>query len=100
MNKKRTGIQITDEGDLDIRDGSLQMGDTLAQNEFALLMSQPGELKEYPLMGAGIADMTGDKNTARWERRVIDAFKDDGLRVSGIEISEDGQFRRLEASYE
>lgn len=99
MRNKRYGIQIDDSGDLVVADGGLSMGDTLAQNEFLLLVSGPGDLKESPLMGAGISDMVGDHDMTGWKRRIIDALKDDGLRVRSLELATDGTLTRLEADY-
>lgn len=99
MRNKRYGIQIDDSGDLVVTDGSMAVGDTLAQNEFLLLVSGPGDLKEFPLMGAGISDMACDNDTTGWKRRIIDALKDDGLRVRSLELAADGTLTRLEADY-
>ena len=99
MRDKRFGIQIDDSGDLVVAGGAVAVGDTLAQNEFLLLVSGPGDLKEYPLMGAGISDMACDHDNTGWKRRIIDAFKDDGLRVKSIEMAAEGALTRLEADY-
>lgn len=100
MNRKRTGIQITEEGDLSVKGGSLGFGDTLAQNEFAILMAQKGEFKLDPLLGVGIANMVGDNDVSQWKRRIRDAFREDGLALSDIEITESGSITSLEAHYD
>lgn len=98
MKKKRYGIQINDTGDLNAAPGGVTLGDTMAQNEFVILMSQPGDIKEAPLMGAGIADMVARNDTAAMKRQIRDALKLDGMDVSAVEIK-DGTLTRLEASY-
>lgn len=100
MTKKRYGIQIDDSGDLCVENGHLSMGDTLAQNEFILLMAQRGDIKEYPLMGAGIADMVGDNDTTAWKRKIRDALSDDGIRVSDLQMTSQGQITKLEGDYQ
>lgn len=96
---KRKGIQLADNGDLDVRDGQMAFGDTLAQNEYLLLISHPGDLKENPLLGVGIADMSGDNDIVGWKRRIREALASDGLKVSNIVVTNDGKIERLEADY-
>ncbi|MEE3485093.1 MAG: hypothetical protein VZQ98_12320 [Bacteroidales bacterium] len=98
MKKKRYGIQIDDTGDLAVGT-SIETGDTLAQNEYILMLAQPGELKENPLVGAGMADMVGSAGTADIKRRVRDAFKADGLQIKEFEMGRNGAIVRLEADY-
>lgn len=97
-NAKRYGMQIADDGDLIVRDGGVSMGDTLAQNEYILLLSHQGELKENPLLGAGVADMVGSHDVSDCKRKVIDALKGDGMTVQAVEMKE-GSITRLEAKY-
>lgn len=91
---------MADGGDLSVTGGSLSFGDTLAQNEFALLMAQKGEFKLDPLLGVGIADMVGDADITGWKLRIRDAFKADGLNLTALELTVDGKITRLEARYD
>ena len=100
MERKRYGIQIDDTGDIVVRNGSLALGDTLVQNECLLIVSHPGEIKEHPSMGAGIADMVGDNGCTEAKRKIRESFKADGLNIVSIEMTDKGEVRRLEASYQ
>ena len=100
MGRKRTGIQISGGGDLAVVGGSLGFGDTLAQNEYSILIAQPGEFKADPLLGVGIADMVGDNDVSLWKHKIREAFRLDGLSVSELEITGDGKITRLEAHYD
>lgn len=98
MEKKRYGIQIGQNGDLSVSASGALLGDTMAQNEYIILMSQKGDIKERPLMGAGISDMVGSHETASMKRQIRDALKEDGMTVSAIDM-DGGTIKRLEASY-
>lgn len=96
--RKRYGIQLNEEGDIAVAGGTMSMGDTLAQNEYLLIISQPGDLKEEPLLGAGIADMVAETDPSAMKRRIRDALKADGMDVRTLEM-DGGTIKRLEASY-
>lgn len=100
MERKRFGIQIDDTGDLSIRGGGLSVGDTMAQNEYLLIMSSKGEIKEFPAVGAGISDMVGDTGSAEAKRKIREAFRADGITITSLSMTEEGTITRLEASYE
>lgn len=97
--KKRYGIQIDSSGDLSVVGGHLAMGDTMAQNEYILLMAQRGDIKEYPAMGAGIADMVGSNSRAEWQRKVRDALLDDGMDVKSLVFDAEGNITTLNTQY-
>lgn len=100
MRNKRYGIQIDDSGDIRVSGGSVSMGDTIAQNIYLIIVSQPGDIKERPLMGAGIADIVGSNEVTGWKRRIREQLRKDGLNVKSLDISSDGEIRRLEADYD
>lgn len=100
MRNKRYGIQIDDSGDIRVSGGSVSMGDTIAQNIYLIIVSQPGDIKERPLMGAGISDMVGSNEVTGWKRRIREQLRKDGLNVKSLDISSDGEIRRLEADYD
>lgn len=100
MKNKRYGIQIDDSGDLCIANGGLILGDTIAQNIYLIIVSQPGDIKEKPLMGAGVSDMVGSHDVTGWKRRIREQLKKDGLNVRSLDITPSGDIRRLEADYD
>lgn len=104
---KSTGIQLNTNGDLAIavsRNSSglitsgLVVGNTLYQNQYIILKAQKGELKENPLMGVGIDDMTGDEDNALgWKKSIRENLASDGMVVSSLSI-ENGELI-LKADY-
>lgn len=91
------GIQIYDY-DLDIEvhkdaEGKiegLKAGDILAQNQALILIMHPGELKENPVVGAGIADMLLDNDTPAWSDRIRRQLEFDGQRVDKVSVTQTG----------
>lgn len=100
MEKKRFGIQLSDGGDLTVRSGAIALGDTMAQNEYLLIVSQPGEIKEHPSVGAGMSDMVGGTSSSEAKRRIRESLRADGMTVRAIDMTDGGAIRRLEAAYE
>ena len=83
---KRTGIQLTEECDLAISGDSIQVGDTLYQNQFMIMKAQKGEFKEFPRLGVGIEDITNDEDIAEWKKLIREEFAKDGLKVNKLEL--------------
>lgn len=100
MDNKRYGIQLDDDTqDLKIENGHLCVGDTLAQNEYLLLVCNKGEVKETPTLGVGISDMLNDNDILGWKRKIRDGLKADGMKVEQITIASDGRIDKLVAKY-
>ena len=98
---KKTGLQISNtDSDLVVTNGELTIGDTLYQNQYIILQAQKGDLKEYPLMGVGIEDITNDDDLAEWKRRIRDEMKKDGLTVTKTEINTQTGEILIRADYE
>lgn len=66
----------------------LAIGEVTWQNQAILLQASPGEFKEYPLLGAGIAGMVNDHETTAWEREIALCLEADGMRVGTVELTE------------
>ena len=63
MTMKKIGILLDpSDGDLLLNGGALAVGNTLYQNQFLILKAQKGDLKEFPMMGAGIEPPRFDPN--------------------------------------
>ena len=85
---KKVGMQLTTDGDLAISDNSIQIGHTLYQNQYLILIAQKGEYKEHPTLGVGIGDMTNDEEIDEWKKRICEDFLKDDLRINKISISD------------
>lgn len=85
-----TGIQLDNSYDLDIRSGSLKVGDTTAQNQALIIGSHKGEFKEQPAVGVGISDMLLDHNPLAWRQEIREQLEIDGQEVNNVQITKTG----------
>lgn len=67
----------------------LAIGEVTWQNQAILLQASPGEFKEYPALGAGIAGMVNDHETTAWEREIDLCLEADGMRVGTVELTDE-----------
>lgn len=88
IEMKKTGIQLVGPGDLKIMNGSIQIGDTLFQNQYLILKSQKGDLKEQPLLGAGIDGLANDNDLVAWKKTIREELQRDGMKVSQLDINQ------------
>lgn len=85
------GILIdSDTADLQIRNGSLQLGDTTEQVAECILQAARGELKEYPLIGAEVFKLVNGHTDPLWCENVKEMLLACGIPVSQVKI-EDNQ---------
>ncbi len=70
-----------------VDNGQMQTGETQAQEEYLVLVSQRGEWKEHPLVGVGVADMVGDEDLRYWKREIIDNLARVGIKIKGVSLN-------------
>lgn len=80
------GILLTDDLKPVIKNGSLVVGDTTAQNQQLLLLSNKGDIKEYPLSGIGVQNYIEDNRTEELAAEIRKEFTQDGMKVKSIKI--------------
>lgn len=83
------GLQLiwSEDGvDLGVSGGSLTVGDTQAQEEYLVLMSQKGEWKEHPMVGVGIGDMVNDEDLRYWKREIMEGLQRVGIKIKGVSL--------------
>ncbi len=85
-----TGIQLNNSYDLDIRSGSIRVGDTTYQNQALIIGSHKGEFKEQPAVGVGISDMLLDHNPLAWRQNIREQLEIDGQNVRSVQINKTG----------
>ena len=78
--------------DLELAGGGLAIGETLYQEEWLVLATQRGEWKEYPLMGAGVADMAGDEDMLYWNREITESLVRVGIKIKWVTLK-DGKLK-------
>lgn len=95
---KGKGILIGEDGDLKVRpqrDGNgvivagLLIGNTVSQNQYILLRAYPGELKEHPALGVGVADLVNDNDISGWSNEIRMQLEKDGMKVSKVKFGRD-----------
>ncbi len=90
-------IRVTNDYDLEIAEGDFVIEDALVQNQSHILQNQPGELKQYPYLGAGVNNWLLDEQPNRMVLTARKHLEADGMRVSTIEL-ENNQLT-VDASY-
>ena len=76
----------------------LVVGDVTLQNQALILLAQPGEWKEHPMVGCGIGDMANDDDTNAWRRAIREELARDGMKVRNLKIEENNI--TIDADYE
>jgi len=93
---KQKGITVNEEtGDLNIKvsrdklgliTGGLVIGDVQKQNQAIIIYMQPGEMKEAPQVGVGIASMLLSGEALSYKHKIREQLEADGFRVNHLEI--------------
>lgn len=80
-----------------LKNGLLETGDVLTQNQALLLTLHNGELKERPAVGVGISDMLLDNDPIYWRTRIKEQLEMDGQTVRSVQLTMSGI--EIEATY-
>lgn len=84
------GILIDENRDLMVRNGSLVIGNCVADVAERIIGAWQGEFKEAPLLGGNIKKMTAGKPNPFWEGDMKAQLKFEGIPVSSVRLNEDG----------
>lgn len=85
---KGKGILLADDSDLLIRDKSIVIGNTVAQNQKNLILIEKTELKFTPMRGVGAKRFLEDHTPDNLAREIRQEFSIDGMLVKTVKISE------------
>ena len=105
---KDKGILLTDSGDLSmnvVRDSNglivsgFSIGDVTRQNQRTILLAEPGEIKEVPTLGVGLASFLDDDNPSDLLRAIRENLREDGQKVNSCGFNTDGKLV-IDAEYE
>lgn len=77
----------------------LVVGETIYQNEAIILSSHKGDIKEYPLIGVGIDDITNDNDTTMWESEISVNLSRDNMDVRTVSINRKTGKLTIDAEY-
>lgn len=91
-------ILLDEHLDLDFKNGDFIIGESTAQHQKTLILSEKGEFKEHPKRGVGARRFLEEHTPDNLAREIRQEFSADGMRVNGIQISENLEIN-LEAFY-
>lgn len=83
------GIVLDQSGDLEVAQGGIKIADVRAQTAHMLLISMPGELREYPLLGLGLGQMLGGEVDKALPLRAKKQLQHCGIPVSRVYMDND-----------
>jgi|SRR5690554_418938 len=113
---KDFGIQLVDSNDqgnyMDIKvdpivagngkiEQGLALGNTQKQNELLILACNPGEIRNSPTIGVGLADATLDESgdLLAFRHKIRRNYKLDGLKITNLDLYDINNIN-IESSYE
>lgn len=91
-------LLLDENGDLKIVNGDFVIGDASEQSVEQLLISKPGEWKEFPQVGCNIQKSRNGKIDRFLERNIRVQLESDGFKVGKLNVTEQGI--ELKGSYE
>ncbi|MCD8080185.1 MAG: hypothetical protein LUF04_07180 [Bacteroides sp.] len=78
---------LTDRGPSGAIEQGIAIGEVTWQNQALILQLSKGEMKEYPFLGASVAELLSDHEILGWKREVTLQLQSDGMRVYEIDIA-------------
>lgn len=90
MAKRVNDIMLDDNYDLQIVGGDLVVAESTRQHQALLLLTEPGQIDQYPTAGIGLMgwllDDDSDTNTLR--HAIESQFKADGMRIEKLDLTQ------------
>lgn len=77
----------------------LVIGEVTYQNQAIILQAHPGEFKENPTLGIGIADILHNEDIIGWKREIMLQLESDGMKVNDVGIDIKLGKLSIDASY-
>lgn len=90
-------ILLDEDLDLLFEDGDLVIGESTRQHQQLLLLSEKGEIREYPTRGVGLRSWILDDAMGSLNGEIKKQFELDGMKVQGVKLS--GTTLEIEATY-
>lgn len=91
------GIALDNDFDIRIANGGFTLEETTNQDIAIILTVNPGELKEYPMIGVGIDGITNDDDLSLWRSSIRENLKKSGLEIDQVNVTFDNL--EIEAHY-
>lgn len=80
-----------------VKDGDFVVGESTQQHQHLLLITQPGEIRQSPLTGVGLADFLESEDPGILKQTIQKQFELDGMSIRRLVI---GDIIEVEASYD
>lgn len=93
-----TDILLDDDFDLVFADGDLVIGEATLQHQKILLLTEKGEIREFPTHGVGLRSWLLDDEAGNLNGRIKREFEADGMTVESVNTQ--GGNIRVKAQYE
>lgn len=84
-------ILLDDNFDLRIENGDFVVGESTNQHAEILLLSEKGDIRQYPFLGVGIKSFINDDSLEDLPGEIDKQFKLDGAKVRKREVFENGK---------
>lgn len=82
-------ILITNEGEIKIENGDFVVDNSTLQHQALILITNPGEFKESPMLGVGIENYILDSDMIGCEFEAQLQFTMDGMKVKNLNFKND-----------
>ena len=82
-----TDILIGDNADTLIVNGDVVLGESNLQHQRILLAIAPGELKQFPVVGVGVAGFLKDEDSIGLQAKIKEQFQKDGMTVKSLSFN-------------
>lgn len=75
-------------GDLQVKNGGLVIGESMSQVAEFILIANPGDFKEYPLIGAELFKLNNGSADLLWCSKTKNMLSACGVNVSRVTVSD------------
>ncbi len=93
-------VKQTDEGDIDLTTGDIEMTEPTGQHQRDILVAAPGDYKESPTVGIDSVRYMLDVEPADYLRRIRRQLSADGQKVRALGYNEYNGKVDIDAEYE
>ena len=92
-------VILDEQYELQMVNGDFAVGESTAQHEKLLIVSNKGEWRQYPISGVGIGRYVNDEAPGSLITAINTELKNDGMTVNSLRVNADGKIE-IDAEYE
>jgi hypothetical protein len=90
-------LMLNSNGDLQITNNDLVIGESDQQHQKLLLIAEPGSIKEFPTVGVGLANFLEGEDDGLMMQTIRNQFDADGMTINSISV-DNGKIK-IDANY-